>query len=111
MKSERSWQTIVAAGLAAAERAQTGSMCSVVDHELVPGGDPRGIDATIWLICRNRSEQRQFADTERTRFVAELKRQLLAEGLDEAIVDSLRFQVSSRDEIEQRGGYSFIRLR
>lgn len=109
MPLRRNWVTELSNCLTAVEREQTGSSCPVVDHEIVRGPGGTAEDATVWLICRNRSEQRLFTDTELSRFAATLRRRMLAAGFPENAVDGFPVRVTSREEVEQRGGYSFFR--
>ncbi|HVU17644.1 MAG TPA: hypothetical protein VHD32_12010 [Candidatus Didemnitutus sp.] len=93
------WFGMLSDCLAAAEREQAGSHCPVVDHEIVTPlvGGPE--DVTVWCVCRTPSEKRRFVDTERTRFVSALKRQLLTAGFPENALASLDVRVTSRGEV------------
>lgn len=106
---ERNWLTSVSECLTAVEREQAGSACPVIDHEIVRGLSGDAGDATIWLICRNEAEQRQFADNELSRTIASVRRKLIAAGFPESAVDTLSFRVTSREEVDRRGGHSFLR--
>lgn len=99
------WREIAADALAEFEREQAGSLCPVVDHEIVaqPGIAPD--DVVIWLVCRNRAERVQLLDTEHARAAAVLRRKLLARGWPESAVDSLTVRVTSRDEVAASGGW------
>lgn len=98
------WLRIVSDCLAALEREQVGSRCPVVDHEIRPATAGSADDITVWCICRTRPERREFADTEQSRFVSELRRRLLAAGFPEAAVTSLVVKATSREEIDAGGG-------
>jgi hypothetical protein len=93
--------------LSALEREQVGSTCPIVDHEVVRSAVAD--EATVWLICRNRSDQRTFSDTELARSRSGLRQRLLRAGVDESIVDGLDIRVTSREEVEQRGGFAALR--
>lgn len=93
--------------LSALERDQVGSSYPVVDHEIVRSAVAD--EATVWLICRNRAEQRLFADSELARSRSALRKRLLASGVGEAVVDALDIRVTSREEVQQRGGFAALR--
>lgn len=98
------WLRMVSDCLVAVEREQIGSPSPVVDHEVIPSAPGSPDDLTVWCVCRTKAERRQFADTEQARFVSALTKKLLAAGFPEAAVTSLRVRVTSRDEVEARGG-------
>lgn len=99
-----SWTRLVIDSLETLQRTQAGAAAAVVDHEVVgaPDGGAEGI--AVWLICRNRSERLAFADTELSRYRAELSRRLLAAGFPEEALTGLAVRVTSRDDIAARGG-------
>jgi hypothetical protein len=68
------WVHALSECLAAIEREQIGSVCPVVDHEVIRSADGGPDDMTAWLICRNKAEQRQFADGEFMRAVSALRK-------------------------------------
>jgi len=102
------WVSVAADCIASIEREQVGSPCPIVDHEVGRGPADTAEDLTIWLICRSRAEQRQFADTELSRTASALRRKLLAAGFPEPALASLAVRVTSRDEVNARG-YGFMR--
>ena len=103
------WLRMVSDCLAAVEREQIGSASPVVDHEVIPATSGSPEDITVWCICRTKAERRQFADTEQSRFVSAATKKLLAVGFSESAVTSLRVRVTSREEVEARGGkFNFV---
>lgn len=104
MESRTQWAHLVRQALEVIEREQIGSPCPLVDHEVsVPAtGEPDEI--RVWLICRNRSEKRLFLDSGLARLGATLRQRLLAAGFPETALVSLRTEVTSREEIDARGG-------
>lgn len=78
-------------------------MTPFVDHEVARGSEGGPEDMTAWLICRSRSEQRSFTDTELSRTASALKRKMITAGFPDAAVASLRVRVTSRDEVQERG--------
>jgi len=107
MPASPPWVSLVANCVAELEREQVGSACPVVDHEVLRGTDGGPDDMVVWLICRNKSEQRQFTDTELSRAASALKRKLLVAGFPEAALAALSVRVTSRDEVNARG-YGFL---
>lgn len=103
MASPTNWVSVVSDCVAALEREQIGSSSPVVDHEVRRGLDGTAEDITVWLICRNKTEQRQFADTELARATSALKRKLLAAGFPEPALTSLVVRVTSREEVNAHG--------
>ena len=98
------WLKALSDALEALEREHIGSRCPVVDHQIVtPAGG--GIDdLLVWLICRTDEEKRQFQDTEHGRFAAGLRRRLIAAGWPDSAITSLSTRVTSRSEVQARGG-------
>ena len=103
------WVGILSDCLASLEREQVGSLAPFVDHEVARGTDGGPEDMTAWLICRNQAEQRAFADSQLARVGSALKKKLIAAGFPEPAVASLRVRATSREEVQQRGGYGFLR--
>lgn len=100
----RDWRTRLGDCIAAAEREQIGSACPVVDHEIVAAPAGGADDLFVWLVCRTKTEKRQFADTGQARFVSALKRRMLAAGFPESAVASLTARATSREEVDAAGG-------
>lgn len=107
MTVSANWVSVLSDCLAGFEREQVGSTCPVVDHEIVRGSGTAE-DATVWLVCRTRAEQRQFSDSELARARAALRRRMIAAAFPESIVDSIHFRVTSREEVAQRGGFAAL---
>lgn len=103
------WVGMLSDCLASLEREQVGSSTPFVDHEVARGTDGGPEDMTAWLICRDRADQRAFADTQLARVASALKRKLISAGFPEPAVASLRVRATSREEVQQRGGYGFLR--
>jgi hypothetical protein len=98
------WTRRIGECLDALEREQVGSLCPVVDHEVVAPRDGGADDFFVWLVCRTKAERRTFADTEHARFVSALKKRMLVDGFPESAVASLTTRVTSREEVEAAGG-------
>jgi hypothetical protein len=92
------WRELLNRCLAELEREQIGSLCPLVDHEVVRTPSDEGEDGEVRLICRTRAETRTFTDTELPRTQSSLRRKLLAGGFPETGLASLRLTVTSRDE-------------
>lgn len=103
------WLKMVSDCLTAVEREQIGSASPVVDHEVTPAVSGSPEDITVWCICRTKAERRRFADTEQSRFVSAVTKQLLAAGFPESAMTSLRVRVTSREEVDATGGkFNFV---
>ena len=98
------WTTVISDCLGQAEREQVGSRSPVVDHEVVPSAAGNSDDITVWCICRNRAERQAFMDSERPRFISDVKKRLFSAGVPEATIDSIGFRFTSRDEVNASGG-------
>jgi hypothetical protein len=95
--------------LAAVEREQIGSRCPVVDHEVVVSAPGSPDDLSVWCICRTEEEKRLFRHTEHVRFVAALKKKMVAAGFPDSAIASLTTRITSRPEVEKGGGRFFSR--
>ncbi|HLP25231.1 MAG TPA: hypothetical protein VK477_06115 [Acidobacteriota bacterium] len=98
------WARRLGESLDALEREQIGSICPVVDHELIAPRGSGAEDFFVWLVCRTKAERRTFTDTEQARFVSALKKRMLTAGFPEPAVASLTVRVTSREEVDAAGG-------
>ena len=98
------WVSALSSCLESVEREQVGSPCPVVDHEVIHPRPAAPDELGVWLICRTKAEQRIFRDTAQARFVADLKRRMLAAGFAESAVAALTVRITSRDEVLAAGG-------
>jgi hypothetical protein len=109
MSGSANWVSVLSDCLSELEREQAGSTCPVVDHEIVRGASGAADDFTVWLVCRSQSERREFSDTQLASSASALRRKMIAVGFPENVVDSVQIRATSREEVEKRGGYSFLR--
>ena len=102
--NKTTWVQAMANCLTAFQREQAGSPCPVVDYEVIPDASGGADDLCVWLVCRTRAEKNDFIGTERSRSLSILKKKMLAAGFSESAVASVDFQITSRAEVEEKGG-------